>query len=189
MLARREPDPGRPIPAEAARLAALPGLDPHRWLPLPPLEPLHATVVDLGGDWARPHIDPGSAISDGALTWLRAARAGAAPRPVLVVRATRPSIAAAETALARLDDHLGSGELVAPAQLVVMASWKKNGWPRQVTGIAGARVSRLLEDAVFIPYDRELDLGGITTEPCPERVQAVVAGLLDDWGLLPPATD
>jgi hypothetical protein len=118
------------------------------------------------------------------LAWLRTANAGTAPRPVVVVRATRPSLAAAESALARLDSYIGSGELVAPARLVVMASWKKRGWPRGVTGAAGARVARLLDDAVFVPYDRSLDLGGITADPCPERVRAAVSELLDEWGLL-----
>lgn len=192
VLARREPDPepgpGRHNPIDLAGLGSLPALQPHQWLPLPPLEPLHTTVVDLGGDWARPHSSGGHPLTHGALAWLRAPRAGTAPRPVLVVRATRPSLAAAEAALARLDIYVGAGELVAPARLVVMASWKKRGWPRGVTGAAGARVGRLLEDAVFLPYDRDLDLGGITAARCPERIRSAVAELLDEWDLLPPHT-
>jgi hypothetical protein len=191
VLARREPDPapGDHHRTAPAALAPLPAIDPHRWLPLPPLEPLHTTVVDLGGDWTRPHSHTGHPLTHGAWAWLRAARTGTAPRPVLVVRATRPSLAAAEAALARLDGHIGAGELVAAARLVVMASWKKQGWPRGVTGTAGARVGRLLDDAVFVPYDRDLDLGGITADPCPERVRTVVAQVLDDCGLLrPPIT-
>jgi hypothetical protein len=183
VLARREPDPepdsGRHDPVDLAGLGSLPSLEPHQWLPLPPLEPLHTTVVDLGGDWARPHTTPGHPFTHSALAWLRAPRAGTAPRPVLVVRATRPSLASAEAALARLDAYIGAGELVAPARLVVMASWKKRGWPRGVTGAAGARVARLLDDAVFLPYDRDLDLGGITAAPCPKRVRSAVAELLD----------
>jgi hypothetical protein len=192
VLARREPDPGpdpgHHHPADWAGLGSLPSLQPHQWLPLPPLEPLHTTVVDLGGDWARPHTTGGHPLTHSALAWLRAPRAGTVPRPVLVVRATRPSLAAAEAALARLDTYIGAGELVAPARLVVMASWKKRGWPRGVTGAAGARVARLLDNAVFLPYDRELDLGGITAAPCPERVRSAVAELLDQWGLLSPST-
>lgn len=176
VLARRETDLDPAI-------TVAPGLAPMQWLPLPPLEPLHTTVVDLGGDWTR----PGAAGPDGARSWLRAPAGGSPPpRPVLVVRATRPSLMAAEAALARLDSQVGAGQLVAPARLVVMASWKKRGWPPGVTGTAGARVARLLEDAVFVPYDRELDLGGVTADPCPARVQAVVADLLDQWGLLTP---
>src|SRR5581483_8649645 len=192
VLARREPDPepgpGRHNPIDLAGLGSLPALQPHQWLPLPPLGPLHITVVDLGGDWARPHRSGGHPLTHGALAWLRAPRAGGVPRPVLVVRATRPSLAAAEAALARLDTYIGDGQLVEPARLVVMASWKKRGWPRGVTGAAGARVGRLLEDAVFLPYDRDLDLGGITAAPCPERIRSAVAELLDEWGLLSART-
>jgi hypothetical protein len=166
-------------------VAAIPGLEPLQWLPLPPLEPLHTTVVDLGQDWTRPE----SCAPDGACGWLRTPTGrSSAPRPVLVVRATRPSLMAAEAALARLDTQVGAGQLVAPARLVVMASWKKRGWPAGVTGAAGARVARLLDDAVFVPYDRDLDLGGVTADPTPTRVQAVVAGLFDQWGLLTPTT-
>jgi hypothetical protein len=164
---------------------SIPGLEPLQWLPLPPLEPLHTTVVDLGQDWTRPE----ACAPAGACGWLRGPAGGSpAPRPVLVVRATRPSLMAAEAALARLDSRVGSGQVVAPARLVVMASWKKR-WPAGVTGAAGARVARLLDDAVFVPYDRDLDIGGVTAAPTPTRVQSVVADLLDQWGLLTsPAT-
>ena len=195
VLARREPDPelgpGRHLSPTGGVVesyddgpAALPGLEPTRWLPLPPLEPLHATVVDLGQDWSRPHTGGGSVLTEGAWAWLRAARGELAPSPVLVVRATRPSLAAAEAALARLDAHIGAGQLLAPTRLVVMASWKKRGWPKGVVGAAGARLARLVDDAVFVPYDRDLDIGGVTAEPTPARVQAAIAELLDDWGLL-----
>lgn len=178
VLAHRETDPNPAV-------TPIPGLEPMQWLPLPPLEPLHTTVVDLGGDWTR----TGAAALAGACSWLRAPSNGApAPRPVLVVRATRPSLMAAEAALARLDSETVAGRLVAPTRLVVMASWKKRGWPAGVTGTAGARVARLLDDAVFVPYDRDLDLGGVTAEPTPSRVQAAVADVLDQWGLLTPPT-
>lgn len=158
------------------------GLEPTQWLPLPPLEPLHATVVDVGSEWTRPDADQ----AGGVCQWLRAPSAGPPPRPVLVVRATRPSLMAAEAALARLDPQIADGDLVAPERLVVMASWKKRGWPPGVAGTAGARVGKLLEQAVFVPYDRDLDLGGITAQPTPSRVQAPVSGLLDLWGLITP---
>jgi hypothetical protein len=152
-----------------------------QWLPLPPLEPLQTTVVDIGQDWTRFE----TAGPDGPRSWLRSARSGSpAPQPVLVVRATRPSLMAAEAALARLDSQTTSGRLVAPARLVVMASWKKRGWPAGVTGTAGSRVARLLDDAVFVPYDRDLDLGGVTADPVPPQIQAVVGEVLDQWGLL-----
>ena len=169
-------------------LTPIPPVAPLEWLPVaPPLAPLHVTVVDVGQDWIRPAADPLS----GPRGWLRTGRGGAAqPYPVLVVRATRPSLMAAEAALARLDPWLRSGQLVAPVRLVVMASWKRRGWPGGVTGTAGARVARLLDHAVFVPYDRDLDLGGVTEHPTPPRVQSAVAALLHEWGLLsPPAPD
>jgi hypothetical protein len=176
VLARMETD----LPA----LTPIPPLEPQQWLPVdPPLTPLHVTVVDLGQDWARAATDPLS----GACGWLRGSAANTPQAcPVLIVRATRPSLMAAEAALARLDPWVSSGELVAPVQLVVMASWKRRGWPSGVTGTAGARVARLLDAAVFVPYDRDLDLGGITEDPTPARIQSVVASLLNDWGLLAP---
>jgi hypothetical protein len=148
------------------------------------LHPLHATVVDLGQHWSP--ATPTSMHGPGV--WLRnGASEAARPWPVLVVRATRPSLVAAETALARLEPWIGTGQLVAPARLVVMASPKRrSGWPPGVVGAAGARVAALLEDAVFVPTDRELQLGGITEQPTPSRVQAAVGELLHDWGLLTP---
>lgn len=160
---------------------SIPELEPLQWLPLPPLEPLHTTVVDLGQDWTRPE----ACAPTGACGWLRGPAAfSPAPRPVLVVRATRPSLMAAEAALARLDSRIASGQVLPPARLVVMASWKKRGWPAGVAGAAGARVARLLDDAVFVPYDRDLDIGGVTAAPAPTRVQSAVADLLEQWGLL-----
>ncbi len=176
------------VEADLPTLTPIPPLAPAQWLPMPPLEPLHVTVVDLGQDWTRVASQPLS----GAQGWLRAGPAGAAqPCPVLIVRATRPSLMAAEAALARLDRWTQTGEVVSPVQLVVMASWKRRGWPAGVTGAAGARVARLLEEAVFVPYDRDLDLGGVTEQPTPSRVQTAVAALLNQWGLLtgaPPTT-
>jgi hypothetical protein len=165
-------------------LTPIPPLEPRQWLPVdPPLAPLHVTVVDVGQEWARATTNPLS----GACGWLRAGAANTPePCPMLIVRATRPSLMAAEAALARLDPWISSGEVVAPVQLVVMASWKRRGWPSGVTGTAGARVARLLEDAVFVPYDRDLDLGGINEEPTPPRVQSAVASVLDQWDLLTP---
>ncbi|HZS21063.1 MAG TPA: hypothetical protein VFA63_08750, partial [Pseudonocardiaceae bacterium] len=57
LLARSESDHG---------VAAVPELAPIQWLPLPPLEPLHVTVVDLGQDWTR--SNPTRSV--GACSWL-----------------------------------------------------------------------------------------------------------------------
>jgi hypothetical protein len=171
------------LETELPALAPTPQITPPQWLPARGLAPLHVTVVDLGQDWSRCTPTP----LRGASGWLRMGAAGAPrPWPVLVVRATRPSLMAAEAALARLDPWIRAGQAAAPARLVVMASWKRRGWPPGVTGAAGSRVAALLPDAVFVPVDRDVDLGGITEQPTPPRVQAAVAALLHDWGLLTP---
>jgi hypothetical protein len=165
--------------------AALPKIAPSQWLPPGGLRPLHVTVVDLGQHWSSPAPTP----LQGPAAWLRAgASDGPHPWPVLVVRATRPSLVAAEAALARLDPWIHAGHLVPPARLVVMASPRRRRWPHGVTGAAGARVAALLDDAVFVPADRELHLGGITEQPTPPRAQAAVGELLHDWGLLTPTS-
>jgi hypothetical protein len=154
-------------------------LAPVSWL-LEPQPSMEVTVADLGQEWLRsPVADPLS----GAGAWLRAGWPES-PRPLLVVRATRPSLIAAEAALARLDPWLRTGHAVAPVQLVVMASWKRRGWPSGVTGAAGARVAALLEHALVVPYDRSVELGGVTDEPTSPRLQAALAPLLHQWGLL-----
>jgi hypothetical protein len=154
-------------------------LAPESWLLEPPPS-MEVTVADLGQEWLRsPAADPLA----GAGAWLRAGWPES-PRPLLVVRATRPSLIAAEAALARLDPWLRTGHAVAPVQLVVMASWKRRGWPSGVTGAAGARVAALLEHALVVPYDRSVELGGVTDEPTSPRLQAALAPLLHQWGLL-----
>jgi hypothetical protein len=173
-LEATNPPPGQP-------LAPLPLISPSQWLPPSGLDPLHVTVVDLGQQWSASTHTP----FEGPGAWLRMGVPDAPrPWPVLVVRATRPSLMAAEAALARLDPWISTGQAVPPVRLVVMASWKRRGWPAGVTGAAGARVAALLEDAVFVPADRELDVGGITEQPTPARAQAAVGELLHEWGLL-----
>lgn len=63
-----------------------PGMVPPPPAWLPELDPLHVTVADLGHDGWRAAANPLS----GAGGWLR--RGVPAPRPVLVVRPTRPSL-------------------------------------------------------------------------------------------------
>ena len=116
----------------------------------------------------------------GAGEWLR--RGMPAPRPVLVVRPTRPSLIHAEQVLARLEAWVEIGAVAAPAQLVVMGAKR---WPAGVTGVAGRRVAGLVEGAVFVPQDAELAVGGITAELTPAPARDAVAPLLGSWGLLP----
>lgn len=161
-------------------LAPVPTFDPSGWLPPSGLVPLHVTVADVGQGWCAPSTAP----MTGPGAWLSTGSGASTPCPVLVVRPTRPSLLAAEAALARWDPWISSGQAVFPTRLVVMASWKRNKWPKGVIGVAGARVSSLLDDAVFIPHDEELLVGGVGEHPTPPRAQAAVAELLHEWGLL-----
>jgi hypothetical protein len=162
-------------------LAPVPPFTPAEWLPPSGLVPLHVTIADVGQGWCAPTDAP----LTGPGSWLAAGTGADTPCPVLVVRATRPSLLAAEAALARMDPWVSAGQAVFPIRLVVMASWKRK-WPKGVAGVAGARVSSLLDDAVFVPHDEELLLGGISEHPTPPRAQAAVAQLLHEWGLLTP---
>lgn len=147
---------------------------PRFWRPA--VRELHATVVDLGHDAWRVSAHP----LTGAGEWLR--QGSPAPRPVLVVRATRPSLMHAEQVLARLDAWIGIGAVTRPSQLVVMGARR---WPPGVAGAAGRRVAGLLKGAVFVPHDPELAVGGITAQVTPAQTRDAVTPLLRSWGLLP----
>ena len=147
---------------------------PRFWRPAVP--ELHATVVDIGHDAWRVSAHP----LIGAGEWLR--RGTPAPRPVLVVRPTRPSLIHAEQVLARLESWGQIGAVTPLAQLVVMGAKR---WPAGVAGVAGRRVAGLVEGAVFVPHDPALAVGGITTQVTPAPAQDAVTPLLRSWGLLP----
>jgi hypothetical protein len=147
---------------------------PSCWRPV--VEPLHATVVDVGHDGWRAMANP----LLGAGAWLRSGVP--AVRPVLVVRPTRPSLRHAEQVLARLDPWIRSGAVTPPCQLVVVGTRR---WPRGVVGAAGRRLETLLASALFVPYDGELAAGGITDQLVRTRVRAAVGRMLAEWGALP----
>lgn len=153
-----------------------PGMVPPPGFWRPPVRELHATVVDIGHDAWRVSAHP----LTGAGEWLR--QGSPAPRPVLVVRATRPSLMHAEQVLARLDAWVRIGAVTPPSQLVVMGATR---WPPGVAGVAGRRVAGLLEGAVFVPHDPELAVGGITAQVTPAQARDAVTPLLRSWGLLP----
>lgn len=159
--------------------AITPGLvpPPPEWLPR--VDPLHVTVVDIGHDGWRTTANP----LLGAGGWLR--NGTPAPRPVMVVRATRPSLRHAEQVLARLDPWVDNGIAVPPVQLAVVGAKK---WPSGVAGAAGRRLDGLLEEAVFIPHEQGLEIGGITDELLPDKVLDSVPPLLTGLGLLPQST-
>jgi hypothetical protein len=134
---------------------------------------LHVTIVDVGHDSWRIGAHP----LVGAGEWLRAGTP--MPKPVLVVRATRPALVHAEQTLSRLEPWVGAGTAAAPAQLVVMGAKR---WPAEVAGSAGRRVAALLNNAVFIPHDRGTAAGGVDASLTPSALRAAVTPLLRRWG-------
>src|SRR5580765_6798958 len=161
-----------------ARLPAItPGMVPPPEVWLPQAEPLHATVADLGHDGWRIAANPLA----GAGGWLR--RGTPPTRPILVVRPTRPSLWHAEQVLARLDPWIRLGIVTPPRRLVVTGVRR---WPRRVPGAAGGRVAPLVESALFVPHDGELEIGGVTAAAMPARVLNALVPLLADTDLGDP---
>lgn len=136
---------------------------------------LHVTVVDVGHDSWRIAAHP----LVGAGEWLRAGTP--APRPVLAVRASRPSLIQAEQVLSRLEPWIGIGAAAAPVQLVVMGARR---WPPGVVGSAGRRLAALLPDAVFVPHDAATALGGVNATATPPTLRRALTPLLHRWGAL-----
>ena len=147
---------------------------PRFWRPM--VRELDTTVVDIGHDAWRVSSHP----LIGAGEWLR--RGAPAPRPVLVVRPTRPSLTHAEQVLARWEPWAQIEAVTPPAQLLVMGAKR---WPAGVAGVAGRRLAGLVDGAVFVPHDPGLAVGGITAELTPARARRAVAPLLHSWGLVP----
>ncbi|MEU6131357.1 hypothetical protein ABZ805_19460 [Saccharopolyspora sp. NPDC047091] len=137
---------------------------------------VQATIVDIGHDPWRVAAHPLA----GAGAWLRVGEP--VPRPLLVCRASRPSLLHAEQVLARLESWNRTGTIVPPAQLVVLGARK---WPAGVAGAAGRRTSALLQHAVFLPHDSSVALGGITAEVTPARLRDAAIPLLQHLRLLP----
>ncbi|WP_017975792.1 hypothetical protein [Actinopolyspora halophila] len=136
---------------------------------------IDATIVDIGHDaWrmaAHPLAGPGA--------WLRS---GSPPvRPVLVCRATRPSLLQAEQVLTRLETWNEAGAITPPARLVVVGAKK---WPVGMPRGAGRRVATLLDEAVFLPHDSTTALSGVTGDAIPKQLRAAIMPLLSRWNLV-----
>lgn len=156
------------------RLAGVtPGMVPLPGYWRPPVA-AQVSVVDVGFDAYRALAHP----LGGAGAWLR--RGTPSPRPLLVVRPARPSLAHAEQALARLESW--AGYAVLPARLVVAGARR---WPAGVAGAAGRRVQSLLDSAVFLPHDPAVAVAGVSAAVTPTQLRRAVTPLLRDWGLLP----
>ncbi|MDT7783032.1 MAG: hypothetical protein QOF58_1451 [Pseudonocardiales bacterium] len=153
-----------------------PGMVPPPRFWLPQGQRPQVTVVDLGHDPWRVTAHPLA----GAGAWLR--HGSPPPRPVLVVRPSRPSLLHAEQVLTRLDPWIALAAVSPPAQLVVMGAKR---WPAGVAGAAGRRVAALLQDAVFVPHDSELAAAGVTAAVTPPRLRQAITPVLRGWGLLP----
>lgn len=134
-----------------------------------PRTDLDATVVDLGHDSWRLAAHPVT----GAGEWLRTGTP--MPQPILVVRATRPSLANAEQVLTRLEPWISCRVATAPIRLVVMGATK---WPRGVVGSAGRRLTPLLASAVFVPHVTSTAIGGVSADLSPEPLRRAIKPLL-----------
>jgi hypothetical protein len=162
---------------ESGLAAISPGMVPAPPLWAPPVS-VSVTVADLGHDGWRATGNP----LVGAGGWLRSGVPS--PWPVLVVRATRPSLRHAEQVLARLERWITAGAATRPVQLVVTGAKR---WPAGVAGVAGYRLQPLIDAAMFLPHDQEVETGGVTDEPLPDRLLERFTPLLTEWGLAPLA--
>ena len=148
---------------------------PQWWLPQNRAP--EVTIVDLGWDpW--PLVDH---PLRGPAAWLRASDGGdeVGPWPVLVCAPTRPSVTRANQVLARLRSWNVAGGVSEVAGLVVSGAAR---WPRGVGGVVGPRLAGL-EPPYFLPHDRRIAVGGLSTNPMPARMQRVAGRLADAWGL------
>lgn len=153
-----------------------PGMVPPPRFFKPASRSVQATVVDLGHDPWRIAAAPLA----GAGAWLRAGTP--MPRPVLVCRASRPSLLHAEQVLARLEI---SAATTAPVQLVVVGATR---WPAGIAGCAGPRVAPLIDEAVFLPHDPDIAVSGITPDVTPPRLRDALVPVLQRWDLQPSPT-
>jgi hypothetical protein len=134
------------MPAPGAWLMAAPG-----WWDL--------AVVDLG--WDAWHLLSGPQ-SLGPMRWLSGDRQPITP--VLVVRATVPSLAAAEGVLSRYLAAYAAGWLAGVGQVAVVGA---SSWPPRVLGGAG-RLARLAAGReVFVPWVRSAAVAGWSASPLP----------------------
>lgn len=135
------------------------------------------TIADCSVDAWRLAAHP----LTGAGAWLRAGTG--LPRPVLVVRPSRPSLRAAEDVLSRLEPWTSRGLAVSAAAMAVVGTKQ---WPPGVVGAAGRRVTSLLDRTVLVPHDPTVATDGITPERSPQQLQEAFAPLVHAWGLAPP---
>jgi hypothetical protein len=162
---------GLDIDDPVAAPGAVPG--PAAWLPPEVAQGgwgPQVTVVDVGWDAARVAACPGI----GAGQWLRAG--APMPAPVLVARATRPSLGRAEVVCGRLAPWVAAGDIAGIGQLAVTGVRR---WPGGLPAAAGAHVAALTGRAVFLPGDDQLALSGVGEAGLPGRLRRAAAVLLE----------
>lgn len=135
---------------------------------------LDATVVDMAHDAWRIATNPLVGVG----SWLHLGQP--APRPVLVCRASRPSLLHAEQVLARLDSWAQVGA-IAPVEHLVVAGARR--WPPGVAGAAGRRLAPLIDHAIFLPHDKDVAADGVTAKLVSARLRHAVWPLLESLGL------
>lgn len=137
-----------------------------------------ATVVDIAHDAWRVAANP----LVGAGAWMR--HGMPSPRPILVCQPSAPSLLSAEAVLARLDSWAAVGALAPVERLVVVGARR---WPRDIPGVAGRRLSTLVDHAVFVPHDPTIAAHGITAAITPARIRNALRPVLTGLRLPPPA--
>lgn len=135
---------------------------------------LDATVVDMAHDAWRIATNPLVGVG----SWLHLGQP--APRPVLVCRASRPSLLHAEQVLARLDSWAQVGA-ISPVEHLVVAGARR--WPPGVAGSAGRRLAPLIDHAHFLPHDKDVAADGVTAKLVSARLRHAVRPLLESLGL------
>jgi hypothetical protein len=130
---------------------------PAEWL-MTWTNPVDVTVVDLGWDlWSL--MAPGTAL--GPLLWCRPV---GIHLPVLVVRATVPSVALAEGVVSRYMRGMSSLGLAPLETLAVVGA---SSWPKDVLAAMGHLMRAGMGRAVFVPSDEHANVAGWTISPSP----------------------
>ena len=146
---------------------------PSGWLP--PIRPVHVTVVDVGHDGWRAAADPLSGAGCGCAAGTRCrgrcwwcARPG---RHCAARSRSWPSCTGGSPP--GWPRHRPSWWSSAPA-----------GGPAGSAGWPGRLLAGLLDDAVFLPRHPDIETGGVTADLVPRQLRSAVTPLLQDWQLL-----
>ncbi|MFI5934079.1 hypothetical protein [Actinoplanes sp. NPDC051494] len=146
---------------------------PVDWVAREPWQ-VDVTIVDLGWDMWRV-MAPQAGL--GPLEWC--VLGNATVHPILVMRATLPSVSAAELILHRYGVGVERAGLTPVQRLAVAGA---GGWPDRVRGATGNLVEGLAHDAVFLPHDPVAAVEGWTAAPTPPASSRPAATILRGFG-------